>query len=408
MASYADREHFIPLRKGELIDLLIQGKSLEPAQREPFSQFCKLLSSMFHFEYHSRLEELKNTYAPFDPDADTITLQPLNPDERKHRQDILFADFISLLEKANYTHLSHATLHEAIEIGASDWGLNMDVDFDVFDRLEVFSRGDILGTRTRRRAVKLWQVEEVKVPVYKRLVLILKLRKHKRVPRDVDTNTVFIKLFKDIPKVDLEMLLPGARLKMPTIQRGKLGVSMASSVGFVMYKLIKDAALLAQGLHNPVAFWTPLSLVFGYGYKQYYGFQQARVNYNLMLTQSLYYQSLDSNSGVLTRMVDEAEDQEFREALLGWYCLWRYAGPEGWTQAALDDYIELELERRARLKVDFEIDDALGKLLRLGVVEQVGERYRAQPLERALSILDGVWDNYFRYANPEEPRHAVA
>ena len=84
---------------------------------------------------------------------------------------------------------------------------------------------------------------------------------------------------------------------------------------------------------------------------------------------------------------------------LAYYFLWRYAGEQGWLPAALDDYIELELERVAKLKVDFEIGDALDKLEKLRIVEKVGDRYRAQPLGKALEMLDYLWDNYFQY-NP--------
>ena len=70
-------------------------------------------------------------------------------------------------------------------------------------------------------------------------------------------------------------------------------------------------------------------------------------------------------------------------------------------QANLDDYVELDLERMANLKVDFEIGDALAKLERHELVQLVGDRYRAQPIEKALEMLDYTWDNYFKYNNPE-------
>jgi hypothetical protein len=119
------------------------------------------------------------------------------------------------------------------------------------------------------------------------------------------------------------------------------------------------------------------------------------------MAQVLYYQNLDTNAGVLLRIIDEAEEQECREAILAYYFLWRYAGEQGWLPSALDDYIELELERVAKLKVDFEIGDALDKLEKLRIVEKVGEHYRAQPLAKALAMLDYTWDNYFKYNNPE-------
>ena len=83
MAEYLDREHFIPLRKNDLMELLLHDKQLPPQQREPFRQFCRLVSATFHFEYLAKLEELKDAYAPFDPDADTKACKPLHPEERR-------------------------------------------------------------------------------------------------------------------------------------------------------------------------------------------------------------------------------------------------------------------------------------------------------------------------------------
>jgi hypothetical protein len=81
--------------------------------------------------------------------------------------------------------------------------------------------------------------------------------------------------------------------------------------------------------------------------------------------------------------------------------LWKYAPPEGWTAEQLDDYVELYLEGNANLKVDFEIGDALAKLERLQIVKKSGGAYHAQPLDKALEMLDWTWDNYFKYSNPE-------
>ena len=41
--------------------------------------------------------------------------------------------------------------------GASDWGVDMDVAWDAFDRVEVFYRGKGIGKRTRRPWRKLWR-----------------------------------------------------------------------------------------------------------------------------------------------------------------------------------------------------------------------------------------------------------
>ena len=50
----------------------------------------------------------------------------------------------------------------------------------------------------------------------------------------------------------------------------------------------------------------------------------------------------------------------------------------------LDDYVEMYLEGTTKLKVDFEIGDALEKVERLGVVYKEGNMWKAVPLAQAL------------------------
>ena len=121
---------------------------------------------------------MKDAYAPFDPDHDTRPLLKLGADERQRRLNDLFCDFGSLMERANFRHLSRADLEPALH-RASDWGIAMDVDFGAFERIALFARGDAVEPRTRRRLRRFYQLEATTVPVYKRLVIILKMRKHR-------------------------------------------------------------------------------------------------------------------------------------------------------------------------------------------------------------------------------------
>ncbi len=403
MAAYKDREHYIPLRKTDLIELLSSDKGLPSPERDPFRQFCTLIGATFHFEYLERLERLKDAYAPFDADSQTRPLKEPTPPQRDAMLGQAFGEFRTLMEKANYKRLSEDDIKAAMEGGASDWGLNMDVDFNVFERLEVYARGDGKSRRVKYHPILFWKKTEKDVDTYERLVLMLKLRPHKRLGDTVDTNDVFLKLFKDIPKLDLEMVMPGARIQMPGMQRFKLGGSLFGTIGFAIYKLWTDLltvfTTVAKGALVTAGslFWGPLVVLGGYGSTQYYSYLVTKQTYSKMLTESLYYQTIGNNASVLTHVLDEAEEQECREAILAYFCLWRFAPPTGWTSDQLDDYVEMFLESSAKLKVDFEIGDALDKVERLGVVEKHGEYYKAVPIATALERLDHRWDNYFQF-----------
>jgi hypothetical protein len=409
MAEYKDREHFIPLRKSDLVALLCKDRQLPAQEREPFRQFCLLVSSVFHFEYLKQLEELKDAYAPFDPDADTRALAPQTPEQRQKSMDELFGKFTALMERANFKHLTREEIEEAVRVIATEAGVRTHVDLSRFERLEVFVRGDVMGTRHRRSWRRLWRQEEYKVALYQRFALIVKLRPHGALDKDVRTDAVYLKLFKDIPKIDQEMLLPGARVKMTRLDKALIAYPLVGGLTIMLYEIvnqvIKNPALasvaaLASGA-AALASWSVAAALGGYAYKSYHSYQVKKQDYHLRLTKSLYFRSLDNNTGVLMRLLDEAEEQECRETFLAYFCLWKYAPPEGWTAEQLDDYVEMYLEGSAGLKVDFEIGDALAKLERLKIVQKVGAAYRAQPLEKALEMLDWTWDNYFKYNNPE-------
>jgi hypothetical protein len=408
MAEYEDREHYIPLRKHDLAELLCRDRQVKAQEREPFRQFCRLVSAVFHFEYLQQLEELKDAYAPFDPDSETRPLEPLAPQERHGQMGEVFDKFGALMERANFRKLTREEVERAVHEIPSDWGLPTDVDLRVFERIDIYARGDVMGERTRRRWWKLWRREKIKLPLYARVVMALKVKKGRRIPRDVDTDDIFLKIFKDVPKADLEMLLPGAKVKLSKLDRSLIAYPLIAGVGLLAWNIVqnirgKDTVLteVLGALGGALVSWSAVAAFGGYGYKSYYSYQVKKQDYNFRLTKSLYYQTLDSNTGVLMRVLDEAEEQECRETYLAYFCLWKYAPPGGWTAEQLDDYVELYLEGNANLKVDFEIGDALDKLERLGLVKKDGGSYRAVPLEKALEVLDWRWDNYFKYNNPE-------
>ena len=397
-AEHWAREKYIPIRAADLVERLGGEPMLDEPERHAFGQFCRLLTATFHYEFHAKLTELKDAYAPFDPDSDTLANRRLSATARQQRADELFDKFGWLLERANFERLTRRDLEHALSAG-SDWGLRLSIDLDMFDRLEVYSRGDVMTQKKRRRWRTFYRSEVVDVPVYQRLVVIFQLHGYRTIDGHLDGETVYIKIFKNIPRVDLEMLLPGSRVKMTLIDQSKILLPTVSGVAMTGWKLFQGALVVAvTGFYG---FLTDLGLVIatlGYGVKSFYGYLRTQQKYQLNLTRNLYYQNLDNNAGVLFRLLDEAEEQECREAILAYFFLWRRAGDEGWSSERLDREIEAFLERETGVSIDFEVGDALEKLKRLGLVETDERKMlRAVPIERGLERLDCAWDNLFRY-----------
>jgi hypothetical protein len=382
---------FIPLDTPELVDLLCADRGLPDHLRQPFLDFCALIEGLHHLEYHRRLAELKKSYAPFDPDSDASKVLPLNAGQRQQRLNSLYSDFAWLLGRAHFIHLGRAEIERVVAC-ASEWGIRMDVDFSVFEHLAIFARGEGYETRTRRRLLGFYQLEETEVPIWRRLVMILKLRNHPRLPGPVNPDHVLLKVFKDIPKMDVDMLLPGAQVKINLFDRSKIAGGFLGGIGVMLYNLMGDLAQVFQDAFvSNHALYTLAVGGIGYVYKTWYGYRQTRQAYHLMLTRSLYFQNLDSNAGVLTRLFDEAEQQDCRTAILAYYCLWRYGETCGWDSDELDASMELYLDRYADLPLLCERGAALQRLRELNLVEPYGQRFRALPLPAARQALERGW-----------------
>jgi hypothetical protein len=287
----------------------------------------------------------------------------------------------------------------------------MDVDFHAFERLVIFARGDTSEKRTLRRLQNWFRKQEIEVPIYQRLVMMLKLRQHQRLGRFVDQDKIYLQIFKNIPQQDISMLLPGARMRMKVVDRGKIGLPLISGCLIALWQMLRDVVeffsqYVVQLLtFQPEALWVIATGSVGYSMRTYYGYVQTKQKYNLRLTEILYFQNLDTNAGVLYRVLDEAEEQQCRELLLAYFFLWRHGGAEGWTGVELDHAIAAYLAHQAQIRLQCRVRDTLVHLERLQVVEQQNGRYRARPLPEALALLDWTWDNYFKYNGsvPERP-----
>jgi hypothetical protein len=190
-------------------------------------------------------------------------------------------------------------------------------------------------------------------------------------------------------------LLDQSRIMLPTI----------TGVGIAIFKIIQGAVVLVfAGFYGMLALLGLVGGTIGYGVKSFFGYLRTKDKYQLNLTKSLYYQNLDNNAGVLFRLLDEAEEQECREAFLAYYLLWRKGPPEGLTESEVDRQAETFLEQAIGVHVDFEIHDALGKLERLGLAEaDADRRWKVAPVDEALVRLDRAWDHYFHHHTADGP-----
>ena len=406
-----DTRHFIPFRKSDIVAMCLQDGDFDSQMRAQFLHFCKLLQSVFHYEFHQQLEQLKDQYAPVNPDADT------RPSITATQVDA--ASFVSLLEslleKANYIKLGQADLDLALE-QHSMFKIRLDVDFSDFEEVLLFCRGQ---SQRQEQVSQLFGLRKKTISFrnYDRVVVYIKFRKDfapdAALLPDCQPGATLLKLFQNVPSADLEMLFPNTRLKMRTIDRLLIGVPAVVSGTMVITTKLGTTLVLLGSL---IGFWlglnrdevkldqaTVLALLAGiaalggYLWKQFHNFSNRKIKFLKVLTENLYFKNLDNNAGVFHRLLDAAEEEECKEAILAYYALLRTGQPL--TTAELDRWIEHWFATSWQCQLNFDVGDALQKLSRLGLLETQGDGWSVRPPIQASAILDRRWDEYFTDSN---------
>ena len=418
-------ERFIPFRRSSIVSMC--ADDLPADGREPFRAFVELLTSLLHHEFRSRLEALKDTYHPFDPDTDTRTVVELGPTERQEAQRRLVDELTTLAEDANFERISPDDLGRAF-VEESLMKVRLEADFDDFEQVLFYRRGertrceevkDLFGLRRRTIAFTNYGKVLVYVKFKDAAYFEAKGTKVDRLP--FTPGSTIIKLFQDVPRADLEMLFPNAQVRMRRIDKLLIGVpAVVSGVVVVATKLI--AALLPVllllaywvGARNEpvaleqgqlVALVAALAAFGGFLVRQFTKFKNRKIAFMKALSENLYFRNLDNDAGVFHHLLDAAEEEEAKEAVLAYHFLRTADRPL--TATELDGRIEDWFVRRWAATFDFEIDDGLAKLRRLRLIDDDGQgRLSAVPLPDATSRLDETWDDLFAYP-PVHSRHRV-
>ncbi len=441
MGVYEDREAFIPYRRADLISLCIEDGQLAAADVQKFRAFCSILAAYYHFQFHASLETLKDNFAPFDPDADTKSLIEFTPQERTHKEAQVVADFKTILERANYVPLSRTSLKRAFE-GKSLISLQTSVDFNDFDSMVCYCRGDIYKIIWVK---KLFKKVQKTIDVFERVVLLIKFKDEayfasKKVKTDslkFTPGKMYIYLYKNIPKFDLEFLFPNIKTRMTWKDRLLFGIPAIGAAIPIILKILPQLLLVIsvilfvtigsehveelrpneEEVRNimPVLL-AMLSLVItlgGFAFKQYTSYKNKQIKFQKNVTETLFFRNLASNAGVFGALIDAAEEEECKEIILVYYHLLTCKTPLNPEQ--LDHRIEAWMDEKFGTKIDFDINGPLRNLEAIrGLLVKDGEDKRSThevplltkdsqgncqvlSLDEALTVIDYVWDHAFLY-----------
>jgi len=421
MTDHKPPGRFIPFRKSDLSRMCLETGLVAKDDESDFHDFHRLLEALLHFEYHQLLEALKDSYAPFNADADTRPIRPMDPDALFSHQKIFVQKMKALLNAANFEPITKADLQEALA-EESLFKIRLEVDFDDFEEVLFFRRGE---HQRRETIVSLAGLKKTPLNFtnYDRVVVYLKFKDEAYFTaagrRDLPykPGATLIKLFKNVPKADLEMLFPNSEVRMKTIDKLIIGIPAAVSGAVVVVSKLGASLALVGAL---VAFWLGLRetavdinqkhlvtlglglvALGGFLFKQVSKFKNRKIRFMKALAENLYFKNLDNNAGVFHHLVDAAEEEEFKEALLAY--LFLAQRENRLTRAQLDDAVESWLGKKWGCAIDFEVADALAKLERWGLLQNQDDHLKVLPLAEAKAKLDYIWDNYFTYDSSSAP-----
>jgi hypothetical protein len=380
---------FIPFRRSDIVALCRAGLARDEVKVSQFDVAKEQIEQYFQSDFHQIKQQLKDAYAPLDPDADTRMLEGLHGEERPSS---LVETLAGVLERANYEKVTDKALQRALK-SSSLFQVRLFVDLNDFEEVLLYTRGASKRQETLRELFGLWR-REVRFTNYDRVLLYIRLKADvdsERTLGDCQPGSTILRLFQNVPEADLEMLFPNIRIGMRLLDKLMIGVPALISGGVVMTTKMGATVLLLGSLlgfwlgtsSEPVALdkaalialGASIAALAGYLWKQYSNFRNRKLKYTQALTENLYFKLLDNNTGAIFRILDDAEESECKESLLAYYFLLLNDRPMMATE--LDAAVESWMAEELSCKLDFEIDDALAKLLKLELATNDGEFWQA-------------------------------
>jgi hypothetical protein len=410
----SQRDGYIAVRKAELAEAI--AAAAPPGEAQAMADVLRLLGALLHHEAHAKLEALKAKYDPLDPDA-----PPSRRDVSVAAFEVFERDLGEALARANFAEIDPDTV-QTREATKRITGLSIKPSAAGLRRVRFFARGARNETLTLKRWFGLKR-EQIDVQTMNDVVVLVGFKAEdesaggadrralKQMRRGVRQGAALVKHFRSVAGPELVTLHPGAKPSMRPADQAMLAAPAVVAGVPVLLNLwpaltvifaVLAAYFGAQGviedseLKRALAAVSGLVAVGAFVMRQRLKYEAQTLRYQKQLADTVYFRNLANNGGVLDLLVGAGEEQDAKEAFLAYAVLRREARPL--AKAEIDAFCEKLLRERFGLEIDFEIQDALGKLERLGLVAHEGESYTAIAPAEALVKLDAAWDGLFNFS----------
>jgi hypothetical protein len=411
--EYTTRDYFIPFTREQITKMLLDEGKLNNDEVSKFEQFCLLLKSIYHFEFHTKLERLKASYRIFSPEINLAPNELENSNTSKIEADLTNKLRQTLID-GNFEKVSQEDLNAAME-KEGIFPVSCKIDFDSFDYYEIYYQ----GSSTAKEEIKTWnpfKKKEVEFNLYDRIVFFFKVKNEEFFHANKKNNEpgipgkIYIKYFRNIPESDLEMIFPNPRPEMKFIHKMQIFLPLLAGFGVLIQKTIIGPyynagtnpleggfSLLTRPSYPMIAL---LIVLGGYVLRTFLGYKNVVQSFLGEIAKSLYFKDKGNNQGVFTMLIDSAEEEECKEAMMAYYFLLN--SNKKMSEETLDNAIEEWMEEKHKVKIDFEVDDAIKKLEEKDLLSRDKKGIlTVVSLDEALNHLDYIWDNYFDYNKPE-------
>ena len=95
--------------------------------------------------------------------------------------------------------------------------------------------------------------ESVDVPLYQRVVVIFRTNAELKSPQ-FDPRRVYLRMFKNVPQQDVDMLLPAMGIQMTWLDHSRIVVPSLYAAGITLWRFLRNVLLLALfGVFKTVA-----------------------------------------------------------------------------------------------------------------------------------------------------------
>ena len=218
-----------------------------------------------------------------------------------------------------------------------------------------------------------------------------KIVKHLRglLPPEVKEDNIYMKLFKNIPRSDMEMVFPNPQVKFRLFDKIKLGVSASGGLGAGAFGAAGKLALVAS---NPIAAAGAVVGLGGIAFRQGVNFLNQKQRYMVVLAKNLYFHAMADNRGVMIKLADRAAEEDVKEEVLLYTVLSKEPARRS-ELGAVDRAIENYLKASFGITVNFDLADALSRLEADGLVAEGADgTLRAMPPQEGALHLDAKWD----------------